>query len=142
MTWGSFKLRTFSHLIFMAQDISFFLSVQVPYFLCQLSFSTWCMGQILSSGEQNGIRFQSASDICVQPRTMVCSVWSNHSHWFIPYIFKSAITTLHHLNKKYLHHPKSWGMQFMQESRRTPLGQEKWLVLWLPATLKCHNSLW
>lgn len=85
--------------------------------------------------------FQSLSDVCVHPRTRLCSVWSNLSHWFMPCVFNSAIATLHRLNSKHLNYPKRWGMQFVQESRRTPLGQEKWLLPWLPATLKHHNSL-
>lgn len=86
--------------------------------------------------------FQSLSDVCVHPRTRLCSVWSNLSHWFMPCIFNSAIATLHHLNSKHLNYPKRWGMLFVQESRRTPLGREKWLLPWLPAILKHHNNLY
>lgn len=85
--------------------------------------------------------FQSASDICVHPRTVFCSVWNNHSRWFMPSLFRSAITTLHHLNQKHGNYPKSWGLQLVQESRTPFLGQEKGLFPWLPATLNCHNRL-
>lgn len=83
--------------------------------------------------------FQSPSDVCVHPRTRLCSVWSNLSHWFMPCIFNSTTATLHHLNSKHLNYPKCWGMQ---ESRRTPLGQEKRSLPWLPAILKQHNNLY
>lgn len=142
MTWGSFKLWTFSHLIFIAQDIGLFSLCASPIISSSAQFFQ------LVHGTNSVLRwakwhwFQSASDVCVDPRTMFFSVWNNHSHWFMPYIFKSAIAALHHLNQKHVNYPKSWSMQFVQESRTPPLlGQEKWLFPWLPATLNCHNRL-